>query len=158
MHSFTKPSVGARFVAATLLGALVLAGPMMGPAADLAHAAAKGRAGRGDEVETRIKTLHSQLRITAAQEPAWNNVAQVMRDNAKTMSDLRRQQTESEKSASAPDMLNAYAKMIDAHADGIHKFIPIFQTLYDSMSEAQKKTADAVFRNRVHAAEARHKP
>ena len=157
MHSFTKPSIGARLAAATLLGALVLAGPMMGPATDLAHAAAKGKAGRGDEVETRIKTLHSQLRVTAAQEAAWNNVAQVMRDNAKTMSDLRRQQTASEKSASAPDMLTAYAKTIDAHADGLHKFTPVFQTLYDSMSEAQKKTADTVFRDHVHAA-ARRKP
>lgn len=158
MHSFTKPSVGTRLGAATLLGALVLAGPVTGPAAVAAHAAPKGSASRGDKLEARIKTLHSQLHITAAQEPTWNNVAQVMRDNAKTMSDLGRQQAEAERSASAPDMLNAYAKTIDGYADGIHKFIPIFQTLYDTMSEAQKKTADTVFRTRVHTAAARRKP
>jgi hypothetical protein len=156
MHVFTKPSIGARMAAATILGALILAGPVIGPRVD-AHAAAKGKGGRGDEVESRIKTLHSELHITAAQEAAWNNVAQVMRDNAKTMSDLRAQQAESEKTASAPDVLNAYAKTIDAHGEGVHKFIPVFQTLYDSMSDAQKKTADGVFRKHVHAAAARHK-
>ena len=157
MHSFTKTSIGARFAAATLLGALVLAGSMIGPATDRAHAATKGKSGRADDVETRIKTLHSELHITAAQEAAWNNVAQVMRDNAKTMADLHRQHTEGEKSASAPDMMGAYAKAIDAHADGIHKFMPVFQTLYDSMSDSQKKAADVVFRSHVHAAAARGK-
>jgi hypothetical protein len=55
-------------------------------------------------------------------------------------------------------MLNAYADTVDALGKGIRTFIPTFQTLYDTMSEAQKKTADAVFRNRVHAASARRKP
>jgi LTXXQ motif family protein len=157
MHSLTKSSVGVRVVAATFVGALALVGPVMRPSADLACAATTNKAGNGDNVETRIKTLHSQLKITPAQEALWNNVAQAMRDNAKAMEDLQHQQAEAEKSASAPDMVNAYAKTMDAHAEGIHKFVPIFQALYDSMSEAQKKTADVVFRERVRAASARHK-
>ena len=35
----------------------------------------------------------------------------------------------------------------DAHADGIKKFTPAFETLYVSMSDAQKKDADALFRH-----------
>ena len=35
------------------------------------------------------------------------------------------------------------------------KFVPAFQALYDSMSDAQKKTADAMFRSRVRSAAAK---
>ena len=55
-------------------------------------------------------------------------------------------------------MITAYAKTMDAHADGVHKFATAFQPLYDSMSDAQKKTADEVFRARVHQAAAKHAP
>ena len=158
MHSPTKPSTRARLALATLLGTVVLAAPMLAPMTALAHAAAKGPGAHGEDVESRIKTLHSQLRITVEQEPAWSNVAQVMRDNAKAMAVQRKQEAEDERSASAPAMLNSYADTVDALGKGIRTFIPTFQTLYDTMSEAQKKTADAVFRNRVHAASARRKP
>src|SRR5690242_18531526 len=42
----------------------------------------KHSAGRG---EKSIKELHDKLRVTAAQEPLWGNVAQAMRDNGKTI-------------------------------------------------------------------------
>ena len=155
MHSSTRSTTRARFAALTLLGALVVGGPLSARAADLTRAA-KGNPMRGDDVAARIKTLHNQLHITPEQEPAWNNVAQVMRDNAKTMTELRRQKTEGE-GTNAIAALNAYASTIDAHADAIHKFIPAFQTLYDSLSGAQKKTADTVFRNRARAAAERRK-
>ena len=120
-------------------------------------ASAKGSqaGGPGGDVETRIKTLHSQLRITPAQEAAWNDVAQAMRDNAKAMTDVRKQQTEAEKTASAPDVIQQYAHTMDTHAGAVRKFASAFQTLYDGMSDTQKKTADTVFRSRVKEASAR---
>jgi protein CpxP len=36
-----------------------------------------------ERVERRIKELHTQLRITPAEEPQWNQFAQVMRENAR---------------------------------------------------------------------------
>src|SRR5271169_1678220 len=38
-----------------------------------------------ERVENRIKELHAQLRITPAEEPQWNEFAQVMRENARAM-------------------------------------------------------------------------
>jgi periplasmic protein CpxP/Spy len=145
-------------VATLALAAIVLAQPVTGFGADVKSVAAKTKSQQqpGD-VEARITTLHKQLRITPEQEAAWNDVAQAMRDNAKTMGDLRRQQVEKERTASAPDMIHAYGETVDAHANGVHKFAEIFQPLYDSMSEVQKKTADAVFRERVEAARTRQK-
>jgi len=37
------------------------------------------------DVEARINTLHQELGITAAQEPGWSEVSEVMRDNARQM-------------------------------------------------------------------------
>jgi hypothetical protein len=145
-----------RFVAtATLVATITFAGPALAASAGARHVTAQSKGGAVEDVEGRIKTLHAQLHITPEQEPAWNNVAQVMRDNAKTMKDLRaktQEKTQQESSANAVEQLNSYAAVIDAHSDGVHKFIPAFQTLYDSMSDAQKKTADAVLRTRVKEA------
>jgi hypothetical protein len=146
-----------RVAVATLFATIVFASPFLSVSGDLAHAAAKTKPAPADPVEARIKTLHSSLHITTAQETLWNNVVQVMRENAKAMADDRKETAQNAKSRSAVDELKSYAAVIDAHADGIHKFIPTFQALYDSMSDAQKKTADAVFRSRINAAEQRHK-
>jgi hypothetical protein len=140
------------------LGAAVLGQPSLGSAADVRPAAAKATDMRGDDVEARIKTLHGQLRITAEQESQWATVAEAMRSNARARADLHAEQASAEKTATAPDMITAYAKTMDAHAEGVHKFATAFQPLYDGMSDAQKKTADEVFRARVHDAAAKHAP
>jgi hypothetical protein len=103
-------------------------------------------------VEARIKELHNKLDITAAQQTQWDNLVQVMRDNAKAMMDLQKQRAQDAKSMTAVDAVKSYAAVIEAHEAGMNKFVPAFQSLYDSMSDAQKKTADAMFRNRVRSA------
>jgi hypothetical protein len=148
MHTLKRVPLGAR-VAAAAVGVLVLTIPIVG--------STKVSAPRGRDVETRIQTLHSQLKITPEQEAAWNTVADTMRDNAKRMDDMRGQQAEQERTATAPDMIGAYAKTMDAHAEAVHQFASSFQPLYDSMSPAQKKTADNVFRERVREAAKRSK-
>ncbi len=136
----------------------MLAAPTTGHAADhVRHVAVQSQTMRGQDVEARIKTLHGQLRITPEQESQWKDVADAMRENAKTMTDLRGQQADATKSATAPEMIDAYGKTMDAHANAIRKFGAVFQTLYDGMSAPQKKTADAVFRERVQQAEKRGK-
>jgi hypothetical protein len=144
---------------AVLLGGLIACVPvvearMMQPTA---AKTARQSAASADQVETRIKTLHSQLRITPAQEPAFQNVAQVMRDNDNAIKPLREQKADAIESATALDQLNSYAALVDAHAAGVHKFMPAFQTLYDSLSPDQKKAADKAFRERAREASKRGK-
>ncbi len=55
----------------------------------------------------------------------------------------------------AVDNLKSYGEISEAHADSIKKLIPVFADLYASMSDAQKKEADALFRRHGHE---RHKP
>ncbi|MGY4724185.1 Spy/CpxP family protein refolding chaperone [Burkholderia pyrrocinia] len=99
-----------------------------------------------DQIDTRINNLHDRLQITAAQEELWRKVAQIMRENAATMDSLRQARTSHANSMSAVDDLKSYGQVADAHADGIRKLTPAFQALYDSMSDAQKKNADLIFR------------
>ncbi len=99
-----------------------------------------------ERVEARIKALHEQLHITDAQEPQWNAVAQVMRDNAKAIEDLIKQRDQNIKTMNAMDDLRSYQALAEAHAEGLKKLVTVFGGLYDSMSDDQKKTADTVFR------------
>jgi protein CpxP len=105
------------------------------------------KASAEDRVEARISNMHAKLKITPAQEDQWSKVAQVMRENAKSMDALTQSRFEKAKAMTAVDDLKSYGEITDAHADGIKKFTPVFTTLYESMSDAQKKDADTLFRH-----------
>ena len=143
-RQFTYPTV---LAVAVLLAFMVLSGPSptraASPEPGLATAA---DAPTGDRVEARIKELHSKLKITPEQEELWNNVAQVMRDNAKAMEALIKARSEKAGTMTAVEDLKSYGEIAEAHADGLKKFIPVFEPLYAGMSDAQKKSADTLFR------------
>jgi hypothetical protein len=98
-----------------------------------------------NSVDARIQTLHQQLHITAQQEPQWDAVAQIMRDNATSMRQMVSDRQTKGTSMSAVDDLRSYEAIADAHADNLKKLIPAFDALYSTMSDDQKKTADALF-------------
>jgi len=102
-------------------------------------------ASHSDRVEARISELRSRLKITADQDSKWNEVTQIMRDNAHKLDEIAQRRTQKDARMTALDDLNSYSEMVDARADGLKRFIPAFQSLYDSMSDAQKKQADALF-------------
>jgi len=104
-----------------------------------------------DRIEARIKSLHEQLQITPAQESQWAAVAQAMRDSANQMQTLIQQRTQGVKTMTAVDDLHSYQAIARAHLEGLNKLVPAFETLYASMSDAQKKNADGVFQHKVRA-------
>jgi hypothetical protein len=100
-------------------------------------------------VEERITQLHSQLKITAEEEPDWKAVADAMRGNAeqmKTLIDQTREQSPRAKRNAVED-LQTYQKFAQAHVDGLEKLTTAFETLYNAMPDAQKANADRVFRS-----------
>ena len=126
---------------------LVSAGPSFAAPKKSGHMAG-AKALTADHVETRIKYLHSSLNITPEQETLWNNVAQVMLDNAKTMEEHIKVRAETAATVTPIDDLKSYSAIADAHADGLKKFIPAFEALYASMSEDQQKNAHKLFHDR----------
>ena len=165
-HQFALPAACA--LAASLLIALALASPAPATSVDSAHTlmlaqapttqapaatrqapgpATGTKSSKVDAVEARIAELHEKLQITPAQEDLWKNVVQVMRENAKNMQALTQARSEHAKNMTAIDDVKSYSEIVAAHADGIKKFIPAFEPLYASMSDAQKKNADTIFRS-----------
>ncbi|REE19183.1 LTXXQ motif family protein [Paraburkholderia sp. BL6669N2] len=109
-----------------------------------AASAPAGKAGHERNVEDRIAYLHSQLKITSAQESQWNAFADVMRGNGQTMGQLF-QQRRAATNLSALDDMKQYATIAQAHADGMKKLVDAFDPLYNSFSPEQKKLADVTF-------------
>jgi len=107
-----------------------------------AEAATKAAAG----VDGLVAHLHHELKITPAQEALFQKLADVMRENAETMSTLAKRRVDAAQTMTAVDDLKSYAEISAAHAEGTKKMIAAFQPLYDSMSDDQKKTADEEFR------------
>ena len=105
------------------------------------------RTSSDERAEARITYMHARLDITASQEEQWARVADVMRENAKSMDALMEARREQAKSMTAVDDLVSYGQITDAHADGIKKLTPVFAALYDDMSTAQKAEADTLFRH-----------
>jgi glutamine synthetase adenylyltransferase len=167
------PAPFARSLAiAALLGATMLASPMTAAraesastapsqvtqgAAPRAKVAAGAMAAKAETVEQRITSLHTALKITPPEETNWTSVAQAMRENAAAMQKLAAANTvQAPQSMTALDDLKNYQKFAQAHVDGLKNLTSSFETLYNSMPDAQKKVADQVFQSSRHQGASSH--
>jgi hypothetical protein len=102
-----------------------------------------------DHTEATIKQLQEALKITTSQEALWNNMTQVMRENAKEMDALTKDRSETTKTLNAVERLKYYSQITETHFNQQKKFIPVFEALYASMSDDQKKKTDALFQKGI---------
>jgi periplasmic protein CpxP/Spy len=108
--------------------------------------------GAMEHVEARITELHDKLRITSDEEPQFKAYAEVVRSNARAMDALfeeRAQSTDSKAAEPADKRLHWYARLTTAHAEAVGKLVPVFDALYQDLSDEQKKAADALFRHEL---------
>jgi protein CpxP len=98
-------------------------------------------------VDQRITQMHGRLKITPAQEAAWDTFAQVMRDNVTSTIAAYNQRSAAIATMSAPENMQNFAQIEQARTQGVQNLAASFQTLYGMMSDDQKKTADAMFRH-----------
>lgn len=103
-----------------------------------------------EHAEAQIKQLQDELNITEAQNVLWNNVTQVMRENAKEMDAITKDSSERTKTMNAVEHLKFHSQITEAHLNQMKKFIPPFEALYASMSDEQKKITDTIFRTGKH--------
>ena len=101
---------------------------------------------RAARVEAHITKLHKELGITTEQQPKWDAFAQVMRDNATSMTKNFDARGARLASMSAADNMKSFADVAVEHGQEMQRLAVAFQSVYDSMSDSQKKTADALFR------------
>jgi hypothetical protein len=96
--------------------------------------------------EAQIKKLQSTLNITEAQEPLWNKLTQVMRENAKEMDAMNKGRTENTEPMNAVEHMKFHSQITQSHLAQINKLIPPFEAFYDGLSDQQKNITDMVFR------------
>ena len=107
-------------------------------------------------VETHIRQLHAQLRITPAEQPQWEQFAQVMRDNARDMDQAFMQRAQQYPTMTAVQNMQSYQQIAEAHAQHLQKLVPAFDNLYSAMPEQQRQLADQVFRANAATNQQRH--
>lgn len=159
-------SLAALFAATLLTSTAVMAAPLgVAPAAETHATPVQMRGGQFghhrqmggvDRVEGRIAFLKAELKITDAQNSAWEPVAKAMRDQSAALKALRdqrpqRDQAERERTLTAPealarrnDMIAMQTKALAVRADGQKQFTDAFTKLYAQLSDDQKKTADSL--------------
>jgi LTXXQ motif family protein len=91
-------------------------------------------------VEANIAQLHQRLQIAPAQEPSFEALANVMRQNARMMS------SPPPAAANAVEGLRLAIQYGQQEIDGMRRLLPALQALYANLSPAQQQTADAIFR------------
>jgi protein CpxP len=161
---YVTSRIGSALTTAIILGAALCVPPSAAmaqaspaPAAAEKAMPAKRAMPASSPVEAHIKSLHDALKITPDQETQWQAVADVMRENAKRTGALIDERTAKAKTMTAIENLRSYEAISEAHVTGVKNLIPAVEALYASMSDAEKKNADAVFGHRVQRATTKKK-
>jgi hypothetical protein len=118
-------------------------------AAGKKKSSAVARPSAAAHTEAQIKQLQGALDITEAQQELWDNLTQVMRENAKDMDALTdalaKERAEGTKTMNAVEHMKLHSRITAAHSEQLEKFIPPFEAFYDSLSDEQKKSTDTIF-------------
>lgn len=101
------------------------------------------RADFSARAEARIAYIKAELKITPAQQSAFDSYAQAIRDNAaamqKSFQDMRDHR---DQNMNAIDRVEQRAKMAQQRDEQEQKYLAAFRPLYASLSPDQKKVAD----------------
>lgn len=100
-----------------------------------------------DRLEQRIADMHAKLHITEAQQPQWEQFAQLMRDNGRQMRDAARERAAKVRAMNAAENMQSYAQLAELHAQDLQKLAASFQSVYATLSDQQKQAADELFRH-----------
>jgi periplasmic protein CpxP/Spy len=72
-------------------------------------------------------------------------MTQVMRENAKDMDVLTKDRAEKTKTMNAVERMKFHSEITEIRLNQQKRLIPVFEALYASMSDEQKKSTDAIF-------------
>lgn len=98
-------------------------------------------------VDGRISFLHTELKITAAQEGIWNIFAGTLRTNAQTLGAARgammgQMGPGTPQAQTLTQRLDTQERWLTARLDGTRAIKVAFSKLYNVLSQGQKKTAE----------------
>src|SRR5216683_1389335 len=95
--------------------------------------------------------MKAELKISDAQAPQFERVAQAMRDNAKSVDQAMQQRRGNrDQPQNAVERLEARSQFASLRAQGSQRFLDAFKPLYASLSDDQKKAADEMLARHGH--------
>jgi len=95
-------------------------------------------------VEGRIASLKSELKITDTQTSAWNKFADALRAAGGSMNDMYQQMMQSGQATTLPARLERREAMLSTHLGRVKTLKEALDPLYASLSAEQKKIADSM--------------
>lgn len=99
-------------------------------------------------MEEKLTTLQNQLKLTDTQKVKWNSYAETARGNVKAMREMVAQRHQTQTPKTALDAFRSRQQIAEARAEGARKLTSAFEALYASLSDDQKKIADAAIKER----------
>jgi hypothetical protein len=102
-----------------------------------------------DRIEGRIAFLLAELKITEAQNSAWNAFTEALRANAKKLGEARRSMmtqlsAEQQQAPTMADRLGLQEEWLAARLEGTRVLRSAVIALYGVLSDDQKKTANEI--------------
>jgi hypothetical protein len=101
-----------------------------------------------DRGQQRSQPPATTIAWIAAQEPAWDKVAEAMRQDVQEYDDAVRRLPNAQTPPNAIDSLTQRSIFASLRAKGEQRFLDVFRPLYDSLSPQQKAAADDLFATR----------
>ncbi|MEZ5926272.1 MAG: Spy/CpxP family protein refolding chaperone [Hyphomicrobiaceae bacterium] len=102
-----------------------------------------------ERIEGRLAFIKAELKITEAQTPAWNALADLLRNTAETRRAMMASHREEMRDGSffkkpLPDRLTFMETMMSAHLEEVKSIKAAVNELYGTLSDDQKKEADSI--------------
>jgi LTXXQ motif family protein len=109
----------------------------------------KGMMGKGmmhsrPMMEARLAYIKADLDITDAQTDAWNAYADAVRSGHSAMESAREDMMKASESGNAVERMDARIEVAQAKLDNLKALKPATETLYDALTDDQKKKADGL--------------
>jgi hypothetical protein len=154
-----KAALPALALVAAFAGTAGLTLPVHDAAAQAATAPQENQQPRGEHrhfsasrhIEGRIAYLKAELKITDAQAPQFEGVAQALRQNAQSMDQTMQQMRGNrDQPKNAVQQLEARTQFAALRAQDSQRFLEAFKPLYASLSDDQKKAADEMLARHGH--------
>jgi hypothetical protein len=118
--------------------------PMMGPNAMMARQPMGPgmMMDVGPAMEGQLAYIKAEIGVTDAEQPAWDGYANAVKARTSTMRDIHQAMWKAMQTGSAIERLEARTQAMQSMVDSMKAIKPALETLYNGLSEDQKRKAD----------------
>ena len=103
--------------------------------------------GSGPMMQGQLTYLKAELGITDAQKAAWQAYVNAVQARSSIMQEMRTRMMQAWKSGTALDRMDAHFQAMQSMLDSMKAVRPATETLYNTLTDNQKKKADLLLGN-----------